>query len=384
MTLMKRKPKEEQMCDIQFNVHKFTNRPKPLDKDRIVIISCFSEFGCEIVGAMYCVPRLIKENPGAYIIVMGWYGRAYLYKHLVDEFWEIKEEFQFLRDKALAFHHSSKNLAKLEKNAEQLGQVISSDKLGRLAVGNTCKKCQHLWGDINEVQRCPKCESIDVIKALFADIRYWKPKMTPIPKPSAEKMVEADKYLKVPDGNRPVGVIARNRITYGRNLQPEFYVKLINKLESMSYTPIWLGEKQSTLACPLPHITDFSRMAESRDLELTLAIISKLEFTVQFWTASTRLAAIMGTPFLIFESPDQLFGQGQEAYRLALTTSGKKKLILSHFLNVHNDNDAAIELLENSIREIERGNWEDVIGMVDERDVVLKLREQNLHRLAGI
>lgn len=384
MPLMKKKTKEEPICDIQFNIHKFTERPQPMDKERILIISCFSEFGCEIVGAMYCIPRLIKENPGCYVIVMGWYGRAYLYRHLVDEFWEIKEEFQFLRDKALAFHHSSKNLTRLEKGAENFGRVISSDKLGRMAVGNTCKKCDNLWGDINEVQRCPKCSSPDVVKALFADIRYWKPKMVPIPKPTEAKLAEADKYLQIPAGTRPVGVVARNRSTYGRNLQPEFYVKLINKLESMEYTPIWLGEKQSTLACPLPHITDFSRMPESRDLELTLAIISKLEFTVQFWTASTRLASLVGTPFLIFESPDQLFGQGQEAYRMALTTNGKKKLILSHFLNVFNDNDAAINLFEKSVREMERGDWEDVIGMVDERDVVLKLRQQNLHRLAGI
>jgi hypothetical protein len=155
-------------------------------------------------------------------------------------------------------------------------------------------------------------------------------------------------------------------------------------LESIGYTPIWLGEKQSTLACPLPHITDFSRLPEVRDLELTLAIISKLEFTVQFWTASTRLASLVDTPFLIFESPDQLFGNGQEAYRMALTTSGRKKLVLSHFLNVYNDNDAAIELTEKCIKEMESGNWEDVIGMVDEREVVVNLRQQNLHRLAGI
>lgn len=384
MSLIKKKTSEEPICDVQFNIHKFTTRPKPNDKDRIVIISCFSEFGCEIVGAMYCIPRIVKENPGCYVVVIGWYGRAYLYKHLADEFWELKEEFQFLRDKALAFHHSSKNLTKLEKSIEQFGRVISSEKLGRIAVGNSCKKCNHFWGDVNEIQRCPNCQSTDILKALFADIRYWKPKMIPIPKPSKEKLEEVEKYIKTPDGHRPVGVVARNRVTYGRNLQPEFYVKLIKKLESMNYTPVWLGEKQSTLACPLPHIVDFSRMPESRDLELTLAIISKLEFTVQFWTASTRLAALVGTPFLVFESPDQLFGQGQEAYRLALTTNGRKKLILSHFLNVYNDNDAAIDLLEKSIKEIEHGDWEDVVGMVDEREVVIRLRQQNIHRLAGV
>jgi len=384
MTLMKRKINEEPICDIQLTVHNFTRKPKPTDPKQIVIVSCFSEFGCEVMGAMYCIPRLVKENLGKYIIVMGWFGRSYLYKHLVDEFWEIKEEFQFLRDKALAFHHSSKNLSKLEKSIEQFGQVISADKLGSMAVGNTCKRCNNLWGDNNQIQRCPKCSSTDIVKALFADVRYWKPKMTPIPKPSKEKLLASEKYIRVAEGTRPVGVIARHRITYGRNLQPEFYVKLIKMLESIGYTPIWLGEKQSTLACPLPHIIDFSRMPEARDLELTLAIISKLEFTVQFWTASTRLASLVDTPFLIFESPDQLFGNGQEAYRLALTTSGRKKLVLAHFLNVYNDNDAAIELTENCIKEMESGNWEDVVGMVDEREVVVNLRQQNLHRLAGI
>jgi predicted Zn-ribbon and HTH transcriptional regulator len=384
MSLIKKKQSEEPICDIQFNVYKFTNRIKPTDKNKILVISCFSEFGCEVMGAMYCVPRLIRENPGAYVIVMGWYGRSYLYKHLVDEFWELKEEFQFLRDKAMAFHNVSKNLAKMEKYAENFGKVISSYRLGSMAVGSNCKQCDHIWGEVHENNRCPKCSSLDIVKSLFSDIPYWRQTKVSIPLPSAEKMAEADKFLTRNGEFRPVAVIARNRTTYGRNLQPEFYVKLIERLESMRYKPVWLGEKQSTLACPVPHIIDFSRMPESRDLELTLAIVAKCEFTVQFWTASTRLAAIVETPYLIFESPDQLFGQGQEAYRMALTTSSKKKLALCHFLKVYNDNDAAIDLVESCIKEMQRGNWEDVVGMVDEPDIVKVIREQNLHRLAGI
>src|SRR6185369_10540736 len=108
----------------------------------------------------------INENPGAYIIVVGWYGRAYLYKHLVDEFWETKEEFQFLRDKAMAFHHVSKNLGKVEKHLEQFGKVVGSDKLGRMAVGNTCNDCKVLWGDIsNGVIKCPQCNSTNIVRA---------------------------------------------------------------------------------------------------------------------------------------------------------------------------------------------------------------------------
>jgi predicted Zn-ribbon and HTH transcriptional regulator len=382
--MIKMKNSEEPICNIEFNILKFTERPKPDDPSKIVVICCFSEFGCEVMGAMYCIPRIIQENPGAYFILMGWYGRAYLYRHLVDEFWETKEEFQFLRDKAMAFHHVSKNLAKLEKYAEKIGKVVTSDKLGRMAVGNTCKQCEHLWGDISDAIRCPKCQSLNIVKALFADIKYWKPKMTPIPRPSKEKLAEAEQYIKVKPGCRPVGVVARNRKTYGRNLQPEFYVKLVEKLESMHYTPVWFGEKQSTMACPVEGIVDFSRMPESRDLELTLAIVSQLDFTIQFWTASTRLASLVGTPFLLFESPDQLFGQGQEAYRMALTTLGKKKLVLSHFLNVYNGHEAAIDLVGKCIGEMERNNWDDVIGLVDEPDVVARLRQSQLYRLAGV
>ena len=55
--------KEEKVVNVQFNVHKFTDRPKPDDKNKIIITSCFSEFGCEVVGVLYCLPRIIRENP---------------------------------------------------------------------------------------------------------------------------------------------------------------------------------------------------------------------------------------------------------------------------------------------------------------------------------
>lgn len=377
VNLLKRKISEEPICDVQFNIHKFSDRPRPNKKD-IIIICCFSEFGCETVGAMYCVPRIIKDNPRYYIIVIGWYGRAYLYRHLADEFWELKENFQFLRDKAEAFHHKSKNLKKIEKEAEKFGWVVTSGQLGNMAVGNTCNICSHFWDGYDKKDpMCPNCSSKDMIKALFSDVKNWKKKVHPIPLPSPEKMVEAEKYIS----GRAVGVIARGRVTYGRNLQPEFYIKLIHKLESLGYTPIWLGEKQSTMASPLPHILDFSRMPESRDLELTLAIISKLEFTLQFWTASTRLSAIVNTPYMIFESPDQIVGRSQEGYRIGLTTTGKKKLVFCHYLNVYNDNDSAIELVDRCIKEMQADNWNYVIGMVNEPECVNEQIQQNLDRI---
>jgi len=151
----------------------------------------------------------------------------------------------------------------------------------------------------------------------------------------------------------------------------------------MGYNPIWVGEKQTTLECPCPHVVDMTRKAEARDLELTLAIIKQCHFTVQFWTASTRLAAIMGIPYLLFESPDQLYGTGQEAYRLGLCTLGQKKLCLSHYLNVFNDNDKAIELVKLCIKQMQQGDWSDVIGMVDEPAAVQGMRLMNQHRFGG-
>lgn len=382
MTLIKRKVGEALIPDVQFNIYKFNTKLREEPK-KTLILCCFSEFGCESIGAMYCIPRIIKENPSAYIIAVGWYGRSYLYQHLVDEFWELKEEYQFLRDKARAFHNASRNIAKIERSLSQYGFVVTSDKLGHLAVGNYCKKCRAVWPYYEIRERCPKCASLDVEKGLFADVAYWRKKALPIPKPSPEKMAMADAFLQRKEGERIVGIIARNRTTYGRNLPASFYKDLIELLQKKNYRPFWLGEKQSTLACPVEGIIDYSRMPESRDLELTLAVVSKLEFTVQFWTASTRLSAMVDTPYLIVESPDQVYGQGQEAFRMGLTTFGRKKLVLANYLKVFENQKEAIEMVSEGITEMEMGNWKDKIGMVECPEIIEGLREQSISRFGG-
>jgi hypothetical protein len=374
----KKTEEEEKIEDIKFNVHKFNNRHKPTDRRRILIIGCLSEFGSEIIGCMYCIPRILQLYPGYYTIAVGWYGRQYLYRHLVDEFWETKEEHQWLRDYCVAFHNISKNLDRLEKSLNKEGRVLPSAFSGNIAVGNICNDCRHFWGGYDNVTECRSCKSKNIIKSIFGDIDFYKSQAVHIPLPSKEKMEEADTYLKP----NPVGVFARNRSTYGRNLQPEFYMKLIERLEKMGYNPIWLGEKQSTLACPATHICDMSRRPEARDLELTLAIVSKLKFTVQYWTASTRLAAIVGTPFLIFESPDQIWAL-QEGIRMNLATTGPKKMCLSHYLNVYNDNDTAIDLTEKCVREIEQENYEDVMGMLEEQEWVEYQKRVNFKRIGS-
>ena len=176
------------------------------------------------------------------------------------------------------------------------------------------------------------------------------------------------------------GIFDRGRVAYGRNLDPEFYLKLIKSLEDKGYNPIWLGEKQSVLPCPAEHIVDFSRLPEARDLELTLAIISQLKFTIQFWTASTRLASMMDVPWILVESPDQIAGNGQEGKRIALSTDfDKKKLLICHYHSFKENEERAMELVNQSIEEIEQGNWNDIVGLVDQPEFIkLLLSKQEM------
>jgi len=376
MKLLKSPPKniEQEIPDISFNIHKFNNRPKPTDVRRILIISTLCEFGCETLGVLYCIPRILQQYGGMYVIVLGWYGRSYLYRHLADEFWELKEEYQWLRDYTNAFSNSSKNIARLHKSVAKMGNFSPPEHLASFVVVNHCKKCNHTWIENTD---CPKCQSPIVIKSLFNDIPFWKRLAVPLPPPSKEKMEEAKKYL----GNNPVGVFARKRKTYGRNLQPEFYFILINLLKKRGYNPVWLGEKQSTLACPVDGIVDLSRKEEARDLELTFAIVKQCKFTVQFWTASTRLAGMMGTKYLLAESPDQIWGQGQEGYRRSLCDFGPSKLIVSHFTNAYDNNNDFLALIDRAISEIEIGNYEDIFGLLETNYVAQVLKRDNNKRI---
>ena len=375
---------EKKLDDIGFTVHKFNNRPRPKNPKRIVIFSMFGEFGCETLGILYCLPRLIAQYQGYYFVAMGWYGRSYLYKHLVDEYWELKEDNQWLREYARAFHNDSKNLKHLEKSVAKnhCGILVNAQNFGQMSVGNKCLKCNHIWGDYKDMAKCPNCQAprdqLEV--ALLGDVNYWKPKATRLPKPAENKVVQAWQYLKP----NSVGVFARGRDCYGRNLQPEFYVKLIKLLEDMGYNPIWMGEKQSTQPCPVEHILDYSRMPDARDLELTLAIVSELKFTVQFWTASTRLAGMMGVPYILFESPDQIWGMGQEGGRRNLCDFGPSKLAACHYLNVYKDNDAGIACIKQCIEEVEKGNYEDVMGVLESPEVVQAMRQGNQMRIGGM
>lgn len=367
--------REENLEELKFKIFKMNGKLKPKNPCRIIYVFCFFEFGCESLSLMYILPRIIRNNPNCYIIAVGWFGREYLYRHLVDEYWELGEEFQFLRDFSNAFANSSKNLIAFYKKLALKHTVYSSAYMGRAFLTSVCLNCHHQWVASNPNNPCPNCKLRAIERSIFSDMAYHKEDAVPIPLPSPAFLEEAKKYVKP----NTVGIFARSRATYGRNLPPEFYIKLIERLESRNYNVIWLGEKQSVMPCPVEHVLDFSRLPESRNLELTLAIVSHLKFTIQFWTASTRLSSIVKTPWILFESPDQILGNGQEGKRIFLTTdTNKKKIVLSQFWNTVERQDEALDLLDTTISEMEKENWSDVVGLVDNPNVVYQMLQNQL------
>lgn len=184
-----------------------------------------------------------------------------------------------------------------------------------------------------------------------------------------------------------VGIFARNRTTYGRNLDADFYINLIRSLERQGYAVVWLGERQTTLPCPLPHVLDFSNYDEARDIQKTLSIISQLRFTIQFWTASTRLSGMVGTPFILFESPEQIYASlsgtnpAQEGKRLELTSFGPKKIVIAHYKNVVDNPQLALKVLEQAVEELESGNYEDIIGLVENPEFCKLLQQEHMELL---
>ncbi len=370
----------------RFKVFKFTPRLKPTNKDRILILGCFSEFGCETIGVMYCIPRILRRYPGRYIIGMGWYGREYMYRHLLDEFWEIDEEFMYLRETVNAFRYLSKELEEIEIQAKEYGQIRPTNYLARYAIGNMCNACGFYWCSSTPSERCSKCKNTNIQKSLFSDPKYNREhSLVRLPTPSKETIRWASSIVP----KNTVGIFARGRKMYGRNLTEEFYTSLIKLLQSRNFNVIWLGEKQSVQPCPVDGVLDFSRMSESRDLEKALAIVCYLRFTIQFWTASTRLAGMMGVPFLLFESPEQIYHTnesrfvGQEGLRLELTSFGNKKLVISDYKLSASNPMLVLDYVDYAIDDMEKGNYDDIIGLVKDMDQVLEAKNIYEERYGG-
>ena len=375
-----RRDKIEQLLpDMRMTVHKFTARQRPTRRQDIAIFPLFSEFGSETLAPVYCIPKLMQQRyRGKYSVVAGWYGRAHLYKHLVDEFWELGEEHQTLREYCRAFHHSSRNLDILTKKIGKAGTVVPIGEISNVAVypiltscpvtvNNFLCKGQMVSDDTEQI--CTKCGVTFPAAGLFSNVQKAKKSAVWLPEPSAEKLAYVERFLSP----RSVGITVRSRKCYGRNLPASFYESLIALLKQIGYSPVWLGEKATTLECPCPDVLDFSRMPEANDLELTMALVSKLELTIQFWTASTRLAGLVGTPFLLFESPDQLWDKGQEGYRLNLCSKGPKKIVAAHYLNVLNNPAYALEVVAQALEQMYNKDYSIMVGQVEDPKKVEEL-----------
>lgn len=357
---------EVSFSEVHFKKHKFNNRPIPKDKKQILIVTCFSEFGCEMIGVHYCLPQLLALNPGRYVVVVGWWGRKYLYQHLADEFWELQEEYQPLREYSNAFQNTSKVLEKVEKELTNYGNLIKGVYFGNIALSNICKDCKNSWAGCDYLSCCPACKSTNINLSLLADIKKGKEKYFPIPRKDSKEILVKE---------NSVGIFARGRKKWRRNLPEDFYVWLINELKEKGYNPVWLGEKQSVQKCPVNDVY----IPDSYDLKYTFDLVSQLKFTIQFWTASTRIAAAVKTPYILFESVDEVIGKGQEGARLALTTHGfdKKKLVFCNYVNFVSEIDNAKKLTIRAIEDIEKNDWRDLVALTaNPQDVVKKIMKK--------
>lgn len=376
--VLNRAAKEEMLGDICFKVHKITNRARPV-KRNVVIFPIFPEFGSEVVIPLLCIPSLMRHKyAGKYTIVVGWHGREYLYRHLVDEFWELDEKHLSLREYCRCFHHESKNLKKFEDRLLDYGKVVDINEVASVVMYPKIDQCPVVVNNfackgqmvaMDNTQVCVKCGVSYPAIGSFFDMKRAKKDVVWVPEPSEEKKEWARQVL--PDN--AVAIVGRARKCYGRNLGKEFYRRLIRLVEDLGYKVVWMGEKSVSLSCPSEHVFDFTQMPESKDLESTLALVSHMKFTIQFWTASTRLAGLVGTPFLLFESPDQIWGQGHEGYRLNVCSKGKAKIVAAHFLNVLENQTRALEVVKEAIFEMEEGNYRPKIGQVMDEKVVRDL-----------
>lgn len=358
--------KEKLLKSISFNKIVF----KKSNKINHIFVFAMVEFGCELLIPHYLLPKICIENPDKKIIVIGWYGRDFLYRHLVDEFWEIKEEFMWLKNTARAMHHNSKNIRKLEIALSNYGYVIPSFKLGNILMQSECMDCGKKFGSRTKKTLCIRCHGQNIYHSMFADpLRHrnlWKP--------LSDINQKAKEWAESVSKPNMVGIFARNRKAYGRNLPITFYQNLVKGLIKIGYMPIWLGEKCSVHDCP-DGALDFSNIPEARDLENIIALVSRCKFTIQFWTASTRISFESKCPFILIESPDQLFGAGQEGIRLDLLDVDNipKKIILSNYKKVVENIETFNSIILRGITELNDKNYDEIIGLVDDHDFVKNL-----------
>lgn len=335
-------------------------------KSKTIFITGFVEFGCESFYPHYLIPQIKSSNPNYKIIFLGWPNRHFYYKHLVDEYWELQTDYEHLRSASRAMYNESPVIKKLEEYLKYYGTVISSQALGNNLIQSKCKSCNHRFGSIKNVKVCPNCYSEEVQQSILSNIKSFHDNFVFLP--TFKKFVDVKK--------NSVAIFARKRDAYGRNLGEDFYINLIKIIRDLGYEPVWLGEKCSTLPCPISDIVDYTK-ENDMPIEKTIQIVSECVFSIQLWTASTRISLAAETPFLLIESPDQIYGKGQEGQRLKLFNPKNipNKVVLCNFIKFVENKSQAIEIIKESIKELlfDKNN-EIKIGLVDNPDYVAEIQ----------
>jgi hypothetical protein len=111
-----------------------------------------------------------------------------------------------------------------------------------------------------------------------------------------------------------------------------------------------------------------------------LALVSQCKGTFQAWTASTRFAQAVNTPYVLVESFDQIFGFGQEGKRIKLLTPDMKtkKIIFSNYNTAVKDVRYFADLCyDQFIDFIENKNYIDVVGAMESKDYYDELLKGN-------
>jgi len=333
--------------EVSFNKHIF-NEEKHFQK-KLFYLS-FGEFGCEALLPSFLIPRVNNNFPEYRKIVVGWSNREYFYRELCDEYWELDPKYMSLKDYSYAFESTAVEILSIYKRLTSIGVVIDGTKIGKLCVRAKCKKCAFEFeidrGDIY----CPKCYSENIEKSLFQGSSIYRKYAVPLPDIDKRYTDFANEYIP----ENTVALFARNRKTYKRNLSIEHYEKLINMITSLGYNIVLLGENVSSYNLKNNKIINFMDHELAGNLEAAFAIVNRCVFSLQFFTASSRISSMLGKPFILFESIDQIYGRGQEGIRLSLMTKNynNKKIVLANFSDVFENIDESIELASKAIHEL--------------------------------
>ena len=85
---------------------------------------------------------------------------------------------------------------------------------------------------------------------------------------------------------------------------------------------------------------------------------------------------MVGTPYLLFECPNQIWGEGHEGYRRILTDFGPSKLAIAEFRTIYEDNDLGVRSAMEAIGQLEAGDTSDYLGATQTPEYAVAMRER--------